>query len=215
MKIYTRDGSLKQGTRCGLGPASFLQANATPAVTLYRPLGVINYTALSTLAMTANSMRAQPFVSPCYPITLDTIRLTVTTQAAGKVMLVGIYDNINVNDSISMYPGNLLWSSSELSTAGTAPFTLDSTGIGLVLLPGRLYWVVVWGNTTATFRAPAIGALPVTLGTTILGTSNIQGWTVAATYTAGVSVLQPTFPATGVASVVVTTPGAFALFLPA
>jgi len=63
MKILTRSGALKTGARVGAGPASFVQTEHT-RFTHWKPLGLQNSGALTTLTSIVNSIRAMPFQEP-------------------------------------------------------------------------------------------------------------------------------------------------------
>lgn len=154
--------------------------------------GQANALALTTVAPTANNLRALPFFTP-KKISLDQIAINVTTLIAGKARL-GIY-----NDDGTVYPGTLLLDGGEVDTgtAGVKALAISQT------LTAKLYWLVHVGNAAPTLRAVATGGLRHILGLDSgLGTAPGVGYTATFTYAAlpasypsGATVLTGTCPA--------------------
>ena len=137
--------------------------------------------ALTTVAPTANVLRAFPFLVP-NKMTLDQIAVNVTTLTAGKQRL-GIY-----SDNGSVGPGALLLDAGEVDTGTTG---VKAATISQAIPAGTLLWLAVVGNAAPTVRALPVGGGIALLGLdSTLGTNPGIGWTVAYTY----GTLPATFP---------------------
>jgi hypothetical protein len=116
----------------------------------------INSGSLSTMPISANNLRAWPFIVT-RSLTIDEIRSEVTAAVASTTYRIGIYDS-----DASHYPGNLV------ANSDTGTFDSATTGVksalfasNIVLTTG-LYWFVVNSNGGATLRAIASsGVIPV------------------------------------------------------
>lgn len=150
--------------------------------------GLVNSTALTTKAMSANSLFAAPFVWPQRAANLDRIAVYVTTGVASSTVRLGVYD---ATSDVNLYPNALLFGSGTLSTATTSSIASATPNISGV--PGRLYWAVLNSSSTATLRAVAVaGAAPIFgLPNTISGTAPQTCIDSTETYAA----LASTFPA--------------------
>jgi len=210
MKIFTSRGKEKIGARLGAGHAAIKQTNHT-TFTHWHALGVSHTTALGAVALAAGTIRALPFISPPFPIVIEDMMGIIVGTHASNAVRIAIYDNINTDASITMYPGVLVGQSAEMSTATAASIT--TSGINISLLPGRLYWSVVYSSTaTATMRGPAVAGYPGGLGTTTLGTAPNIGWTATLAYAVGSSVCPPIFPSLGTVTTTAIHPTIFAKF---
>lgn len=137
---------------------------------------------------TVNSLRAFPFFIP-RTAKFDRISIRVTTAATGPTprARLGVYE-----DSGSVYPGKLVLDAGEVNVSATG---IKELVIDLTLKSGKLYWLVLLGQDTASL---AVGAIPTTdalatfLGwdSTLSGTPPL-GYSVTQTYGA----LPATYPA--------------------
>lgn len=119
--------------------------------------GQVNGTALTTLALSANSLHAMPFVAPPRASVLNRAAVYVTTGVGSSTVRIGIYA---ATSETNLYPAALLWDSGALATATTN--AIASGNPGLTLVPGRLYWAVVNSSSTPTVRGLAVGgACPI------------------------------------------------------
>lgn len=133
--------------------------------------------ALTTQAVgSVNSLRAFPFFVPKTE-RFDRISINVATAGTGTTPRVrlGIYA-----DDGSVYPGALVLDAGEIdvSTTGVKELTIDQKLIG-----GKLYWLVLVGQDTASLVVNAISAadaIPVSgfdsglTGTPYLGYAHTQ-----------------------------------------
>jgi len=159
--------------------AGYRRVGATPD--RWYPAGMRNCAALTTVAPTANVLRAYPHIVP-YKTTLDKIAINCTTLTAGKQRL-GIY-----SDDGNCAPGARLLDAGEVDTGTTGVKAID---IAQVIEAGTLLWIVVVGNAAPTLRAtPANAGSPILGYDNTLGTDAAIGWSVALTYAA----LPATFP---------------------
>jgi len=154
--------------------------------------GVIGATALTTVAASANVLRAIPFLV-ARTITLDQIAINVTTLIAGKARL-GIY-----LDDGTIYPEQRLLDAGEVDTGTTG---VKALSINQTLTTG-LYWLVHVANAAPTLRAVAVGGLLPILGIdsgigTAFGVGYSRSYTYAALpdpFGAGATVMTGTQPA--------------------
>lgn len=132
----------------------------------YYVAGVVGGTALTTLALTANTIWGIPFV-PSKDCSLDTILIEVTTLGASSSARVGIYTGDG-----NLHPLTLVAESTTgaVSTATTGVKTF-SFSTPVVLKGGTTYWVALTNNATA----PTVRAVPVAAGIGILGFSSALG----------------------------------------
>jgi len=213
MIIYTRSGARKTGARMGSGAAAIKQMDDT-RFTHWHVLGCQNAQIMTAVTGIANSVRAYPFISPPYPIKIDQLHIVVTTQSAGNFARIGIYANNNPDGSITLYPGRLLYQSSEFSTGGTAPFLFQtSTGLDIELEPGRVHWFSWWSNGTAACRSILVANSHHCLGTTALGTADVLGWGATLTYTPSSSQMPDPYPALATAQTNTPCATGFARFI--
>ncbi len=147
--------------------------------------GLVNGTALTTVAFVANRLYAYPFIASV-PTTINDIGVNVSTAVASSLVRLGVY-----NDNGNLYPNALLVDAGTVSSAAIAFVSVAISGT-LKLRPG-LYWLVAVSGHAPTVRAPALGSsIP------ILGTDNVAGTTATgigwdAAHTMGV--LPSTYPA--------------------
>lgn len=139
-----------------------------------------NSTALTTGAMTLNTLWAMPFVAPARGGVLDRIACEVTTLVAAQNLRIGLYEN--KADYRDVYPGALLADSGNISMATTG---IKSFGLTQALVPGRIYWValVTSESTTQRMRGLAVGGVSHFLGMADTATSLLNlGINVAFTF---------------------------------
>ncbi len=129
----------------------------------------------------ANSLRAFPFFVP-QAAKFDRIAIRVSTQATGTTprIRLGVYEN---KTDGSVYPGALTIDAGEVdvSTLGLKELTIN-----LTLKGGKLYWLALVGQDTASL---AVAAIPIgdAVGT-FLGFDNgltgapYLGYAIAQTY---------------------------------
>ena len=133
-----------------------------------------NINALTTLALSANTLYGIPFLVPAL-VTATSINIEVTTQSAGNNLRMGIY-----NDS-SGAPGSLVLDAGTVSLTGTGGKAIT---ISQSLSPGW-YWLACVTNGTPTVRALSqTNALPMLGFTSGTDTTWHVGWSVAFTYAA-------------------------------
>lgn len=155
---------------------------------------IVESTALTTGAPTANNLRAMPFVV-VKKITLDRIAINVTTLSAGNAR-IGIYDDLNG------YPNNRLADSGDLATGSTG---LKEANINVILEQG-LYWLVHVGSVAPTLRClPVANCIPTLGFDNTLATAPAVGYTVAFSYAA----LPDTYPGSATYITSVPIPGIF------
>ena len=149
----------------------------------YRYPGYYYTTALvgatATLALTANTMYAWPFIVP-RKSRWDRMNINVTTASSGTKVRVGLYTNEN------LYPKSLIVDAGELDTGSTG--SKDAV-IDITLEPG-LYWIVLLSS-----GAPTLGGISIADTFGVLGQSNVyatanNSWRITYTY----GVLPSTFP---------------------
>jgi len=149
----------------------------------YRLPGYYYTTALvgatATLALTANTMYAWPFIVP-RKSKYDRMNINVTTAASGTRVRLGLYTNEG------LYPKGLITDAGELDTGTTG--SKDAL-IDVTLEPG-LYWIVLLSS-----GAPTLGGIAVADTFGVLGQSNVyatanNSWRITYTY----GVLPQIFP---------------------
>lgn len=146
--------------------------------------GVVDAHALTTVAPTANVLRAFPFIVP-YNTTLDRIAINVTTLTSGNQRL-GIYA-----DDGNCHPGALLLDAGVVTTGTTGVKTIT---INQAITVGTLLWLALVGDAAPTLRAiPSSAGIPIVGYDNTLGTDAGIGWTVTYTY----AVLPATWPTAG------------------
>ncbi len=129
----------------------------------------------STLAVSANTLYAIPFICGTEDRIADRIAMNATTGSAGNARL-GIYD-----DTGNLYPNNLILDAGTVDTtsAGVKTITISQT-----LYADKLYWLAIVLNATPILRALGNTSIFHPLGiTSTLGVMNTQ-WSVAFTYAA-------------------------------
>lgn len=114
---------------------------------------------LGNLALTADRAYFMPFIPSWTADTLDALGLIVTTAVAGSAY-VAIYESAKVAGG--RVPGKLVYQSAALSVGTTGDKT--STGLGIKLKRGRLYWLAVTCSSAATVRALAVANASCMLG---------------------------------------------------
>lgn len=120
---------------------------------------------LGTLALTADRAYFMPFIPSWTADTLDALGLIVTTAVAGNAY-VAIYESAKVAGG--RVPGKRVYQSTALSVGTTGDKT--STGLGIKLKRGRLYWLAVTSSSAATVRALAAANASCMLGFGTAGT---------------------------------------------
>lgn len=117
-----------------------------------------NAGAPTTLALTANSLRAVPWVV-LDQLKISTLRTEVTVAAVGGLMRVALY-----SDTGSGYPGAII-PGSDVNTmaAATTGVKALTYATPITLLPG-LYWQVLNANATPTIRALSGASISPVLG---------------------------------------------------
>jgi hypothetical protein len=152
---------------------NYRRIGATPD--RWYPAGIVEAHTLSTVAPSANVLRAFPFIVP-YNTTLDRIAINVTGALAGNQRM-GIYA-----DDGNLHPGNLLLDAGTVDTSGTGAKTLT---ISQVVTAGTLLWICLVGNAAPTIRAlPASSGIPLLGYDNTLGTDAGIGWSTPLTYAA-------------------------------
>ena len=130
-------------------------------------------TGYTTLAISANTLYAIPFLVPKTQ-TYTVISLEVTTLAAAKSIRMGIYTDTNgAPDALVLDAGTV-----SVATTGSKTISISQS------LSAGWYWLVVVSDGTPTVRATsqtAIGMLGFTSGT---DTTIHVGFSVAFTYAA-------------------------------
>jgi hypothetical protein len=110
-------------------------------------------TVTTQVLTSANSLRAFPFFVP-KTMKFDRIAIRVSTAATGSVPRVrmGIYED---KGDESVYPGALILDAGEVAvnTLGLKELVVD-----LTLKGGKLYWLSLLGQDTATLAVAAIPA---------------------------------------------------------
>lgn len=120
---------------------------------------------LGTLALTADRAYFMPFIPSWTADTLDALGLIVTTAVAGSAY-VAIYESAKVSGG--RVPGKRVYQSAALSVGTTGDKT--STGLGIKLKRGRLYWLAVTCSSASTVRALAAANASCMLGFGTAGT---------------------------------------------
>jgi hypothetical protein len=120
--------------------------------------GLVNQTALTTVAPSVNNLSAWLFIVGD-GVTLSSMSVEVTTFGASEVGRVGIYTN--TNDNID-YPANLVVESGELDLGSNGLKTVS--GLATNLPPG-LYWMTfICGVLAGTLRGITAGGHAPILG---------------------------------------------------
>lgn len=172
--------------------------------------GCENCSALSTLALVANTLYMIPFVSPPYPTYCEALALEVTATAGTLLMLAlwsgqelqaaceGTLNQTQMDRSygggqlvsgVEAYlPGNFIVSENVGMTVAVKRTTSPSAANRKYLWPNQLYWVGVVSDGAPTVRAVAVGGIEhaglVTAGTTAL-ICGLSGVGVTPSYTDG------------------------------
>ena len=136
------------------------------------------------LTIDANRLYAVPFIT-AQAITVTKIGIYITSSTAGNARL-GIY-----SDDGTIYPGALVSDCGTIDTS--AIIAAEITGLSISLSANSLYWLVLVGNATPTFRAYNITSSDMCiLGSVSSAAHTIRMmWHVAYTYAA----LPANFPA--------------------
>lgn len=134
----------------------------------------------------ANSLRAFPFYLPI-TTSFDKMAIRVTTLATGTTprIRLGIYE-----DNGNNYPGKLILDAGEVNVSTTGVKELD---INVKLPGGKLYWLVLIGQDTASLVVAASAAtnvLPILGYESDLSGTPLAGWAATQTYGA----LPATYP---------------------
>lgn len=186
MKRYDSSGLELSGSMVARGEEAFRHAGGSGLEVWYLA-GASNGLALATATMTANVLRAFPFVAPARGGTLDRLGFNVTTLLAGNSR-IGLYASVSESN---LYPSALLEDSGSISTATTG---VKSYTINRALKPGRLYYLAHVCDVAVVLRGFAVGGVSSVLGiSNALGTTPNLGVSVAHTYGA----LPATFTAGG------------------
>lgn len=138
--------------------------------------------AVTTQALaSANSLRVFPFFVP-KTMRFDRIAIRVSTAATGATprIRLGVYED---KGDGSVYPGALVLDAGEVAVNTTG---LKELAIDLTLKGGKLYWLALLGQDTASLVAaaiPAADALATFLGldSTLSGTPYF-GYAIVQTY---------------------------------
>ena len=156
-------------------------------------------TALATAVLTANILRATPFIVS-RTTTIDQMAINVTTAAAGATR-VGIYA-----DNGNNYPGALVVEATSAAQMDTGTVGVrTATGLSITLQPG-LYWLATVSNAGPTIRGFGVASMLPVLGYAVgLPTTASLGWSVGFTYAA----LPATFTAGGTPITAVPIPAIF------
>lgn len=138
----------------------------------------VNSTASTTVAATANQLRAFPWIISA-PVTFDQVVSEVTTLAAATNYRIGIY-----TDTGNCYPNSLIANTDAASYSGAAAAVNTQALAASVTLQPGLYWLAWLANGTPTLRAVPIGAIAPILGWQLTGGANPQRtcWQVAQTF---------------------------------
>lgn len=113
--------------------------------------GIVNASALTTIAALANRIDFMPFV-PARSITVNELALEVTTLIALAAARIGIYADA------SGVPGALIIGSTanlDCTVLGVKTSTIAST----TLTAGTVYWLAVHSSLAPTYRGIAAAAL--------------------------------------------------------
>ena len=191
------------GSGAGVGDGAPVLGHAGGGgIDIWYAANVGNCTAYSTATITANVMRAMPFIAPRRGGTLDRLAINVTTLSAGAGRL-GIY---RATSETNVYPGSLVLDAGTVDTSATGvkPITISQS-----LVAGQLYWLACVFSATPVIRGFAVGSVSEMLGiSAALGTAANAGISVAFTYAA----LPSTFTAGGAVITAVPIPGLFYRF---
>lgn len=127
------------------GAGAYAQAGTSGPGEIWYYANQSGVNALQSAALVANILRAMPFIAPARGGTLDRLAFAVTSFVAGNAR-IGLYTN--TSDSV-IYPDALLADSGSISTGsnGVKTYTLSQT-----LTPGRMYWLAIVSDSTATIR---------------------------------------------------------------
>jgi hypothetical protein len=145
-----------------------------------------NQIAVSTVAISANTIRAYPIIIS-RSLTIDEFRIEITTGVASTTARVSIYA-----DNGSTYPGAIV-SSSDVATydSSVATTVANTPSSNITLTPG-LYWLGINSNGAPTLRAIQPSSMPAVIGrTSSLANTHGIGYSIAQAYGA----MPSTFPA--------------------
>lgn len=118
-----------------------------------------NAATLTTLALTANQIRAAPFAVR-RRVTITQVALNVSTAATGTTVAVAIY-GANADGT----PGTRVWVATGIDSATTGNKTVSASltlGVGL-------YWLAVWSAGAPALRAVPTGAMVPMAGFNLAG----------------------------------------------
>jgi hypothetical protein len=137
--------------------------------------GVITAQAPTSNVVTANHLRALPFVSP-QAITVDRLAVECTNGVAGNLRM-GIY-----SDDGNCYPASPLVDSGSISSNTTGVITAT---VSQALTAGTLYWLVFIASAAPTLRAMNMAQLTPILGwSSTIGNNIGVGWDASFTFAA-------------------------------
>ena len=157
---------------------TYLHVTGQASIAANYPAGCVNGIALSTLALVANTFYARPFIAPYRKSpTIDRVGVYVTTGAASSNIRIGIYSTNPASCDIS--PATLLWDSGDLATA-TSSQAVTATP-NLVLVPGQMYWAVIFSSGIPTLRAFAANAVAFGIADSLNSSGNYNGFLGTAT----------------------------------
>ena len=143
----------------------------------------LDYTAKSTAALTASSIRAQPLIVK-REMSIDALVAEVTTVGSFNFRLA-IY-----TDNGSGYPDALVAQTAELDGSTPAAPSLRTGAVSATLQPG-LYWLCIVTAGSITFRVDAVGGWP----SDFLGLDNSSQATIRQPYYS-VAFTYASFPST-------------------
>lgn len=147
-------------------------------------LGSNSNNAITSGAVTANTLYGIPFIAPTRGATLDRLGFNVVTLLAGNAR-VGLY---SATSDTNLYPNALVVDGGGISTGSGG---VKSATISQVLTPGALYWAVYLGDAAPSVRTHQGGTATNILGfDSSLPNGGTRGISVAQAYGA----LPATFP---------------------
>lgn len=157
----------------------FRHTSGSVQVETWYPAGVGNATALGAAGnATANLLYAIPFISAARGGTLNAIGWNCLGLVAASNAKMAVYGTA----SGSLYPGPLLYSGANISTATAT--TKTYTGLSISLLPDTVYWLAYVQSSTQTNRTITSAGWELILGFDGVAatTAYTMGYSVAMTY---------------------------------
>lgn len=131
--------------------------------------GRIENTALSSIAITANILYANPIIIS-KPLSLSDLAINVTTGVAATNAKLAIY-----KDNGNLIPASLVYDAGAIATATNSTFASIAVSPSPIKLQPGLYWLAVVSDGGATIRfIPVASQLPI-LGNDNVATTSYGG----------------------------------------